>query len=259
MAMHKGIGMIGRVALSALALGSVAGFAADECLDMASTSGIKRCLDFRNGVAEALAEKDLRELVTLVARKDAVQAGKLATNHRAWLKYRNTSCGYAVGRTSGGDETGITEVGCRLAETLKRVRELEDLLDDEKTGSSKSFREAIAGLIEIRDPSVSAARIGNRSGVAIINQEFHAAETALLESPDVKMNRLRIKSLRIIDEGSASVCGGASAYIAELGYYAQKTQKYVKIFVRSELNPDRTVRSIKSAVQDSIEGDPVCP
>jgi len=180
-------------------------------------------------------------------------------SQKAWLSLRNASCGFATSKTSGGEETGITETSCRLAESLKRVQELEALLDDAKSGSNKSFREAISGLVEIRDPSVSKERIASKFGVSLINREFAAAQAALMATDDVKENRLRIKSLRMVDEGTEGVCGKASVYIAEMGYYAQKTQKYVKIFVLSELGPKRTVKAIKTSVQENIEADPICP
>ena len=63
----------------------------------------------------------------------------------------------------------------------------------------------------------------------------------------------------MMNEGSDGFCGKASEYIAELGYYAQKSRKYVKIFVLSELNADRSIRRIRTAVQEELESEPVCP
>ncbi len=233
-------------------------FAGTECSDMANSDGIRRCLDFRTEVAESLLVTNIDSIDDLLSRKDESQAKKLMATQKAWMQLRNANCGFAVGKSTG-DEGGFTEVSCRLSETLKRVHELEDILEDLKSGSNKSFREAIDGLVEVRDPTVSARKIANPFGVSLINREFAAAQNALMGSAAVKANQLRIKSLRIIDEGSASVCGKASVYIAELGYFAQKTQKYVKIYVLSDLNKDRTVKAIKTSVQENIESDPVCP
>ncbi|MBS1961439.1 MAG: DUF1311 domain-containing protein [Bdellovibrionales bacterium] len=242
-------------ALSALAAASAS--AGQECTDMTTTSGIKTCLEFRTDVAEKLMVKDIEQISDVVTDPDQVK--RLLASQKAWLALRNASCTYAVSKTAGGEEEGITETSCLLAETLKRVHELEDMLDDAKGGGSKSFKEAINGLVEVRDPSVSAKKIASKTGVAIINAEFDAAQAALMNSIDVKANRLRIKSLRLIDEGTGNVCGRASVYLAELGYFAQKTVKVVKIYAVSDVGADRVVRSIKTSVQENIQSDPVCP
>lgn len=246
------------VALAGLAaLISASAFA--ECTDMTTTPGIKQCLEFRTTVAEDLIASDIATIDGLLGARDPATVKKLMATQKAWLQLRNASCGFATSKMTGSEEEGITELSCRLAETLKRVKELEAILDDVKDGSNKSFREAISGLVEIRDPSVSKKKIASPFGVSLINREFNAAQGALMGVADVKENRLRIKSLRIVDEGTQGVCGKASVYVAELGYYAQKTQKYMKIFVRSDLGPKREVLAIKTSVQENIESEPVCP
>lgn len=234
-------------------------FAGDECKEMSSTPEIVGCLEYRTQVAEKSMSQTFDELAGLLQKSDVSRVEKLQASQKAWGLLRDANCGLEVSGTDGGEELGITRIGCKLAETLKRAHELEGLLDAQKSGNNKAFSEALDGLVEIRDTDVSPKAIANAHGVWLINREFSAAASALMSAKDIRGNKLRIKSLRMIDEGQTSVCKDASVYLAELGYFAQKTQKYVKVYVLTELNADRSVKRVRTSVQENLHGAPVCP
>ena len=245
----------------ALLASSLFSFAAHaDCSDMASTPGIIACLEYRTEVAEKLLKTNLTELSVLSSAKDSAQATALSSSQKAWVTYRNATCSLAESTTTGGEEKGITGIACKLSQTLKRVAEVEELLDAEKTGVNKSFRDVLTGLVESRDTDMSQKKIASKLGVKIINGEYEAAHQALMSLPEVLENKLRIKSLKMMNEGRTSVCKKASEYIAELGYFAQKTQKYVKIYVISDVNKDRSVKAVRTSVQMDIDAlTPNCP
>lgn len=247
-----------KLVLLLIATSPLGAYAGDVDCDMSSVPGIVDCLQKRTDVAEKLLKANFAELKGLVLLRGQAQADALAASQRAWEQLRQAACKFAVSDTEG-QEKGITSMGCRLAETLKRVREIEALIDAEKTGSNKSFHDVVDGLVEIRQVSVSAGKIANPIGTAIINREFAAAQQALMGSAEVKANRMRIKSLRLINEGDESACKDASVYLGELGYYAHKTAKYVKIYVLSKLNSNRSVRSVRATVQEDLGDIPECP
>jgi hypothetical protein len=137
------------------------------------------------------------------------------------------------------------------------------ILTADKEGTNQAFFEAFNDMIEVRNPDVDLKKVRNQSGARIINTEFKSALGAISEHPWIKEGKLRIKSMRLVNEGDQSQCADASKYLFELGYYALPTEKYVMVFVKSDVTKGsdgkRVINKIRTSIQENLNDVPVCP
>jgi hypothetical protein len=195
--------------------------------------------------------------------KDSNLKTSFVKSQNLYEQTKKIRCKMILGQTDEGDESGIAQIACALAEAAKRNKELELILAADKEGTNQAFFEAFNDMIEVRNPDVDLKKVRNQSGARIINTEFKSALGAISEHPWIKEGKLRIKSMRLVNEGDQSQCADASKYLFELGYYALPTEKYVMVFVKSDVTKGsdgkRVINKIRTSIQENLNDVPVCP
>ena len=125
---------VGLVVAAILSLSATCAVAEDDV----TSPQMKRCLDASGGVTAAMRECQSEEIArqdkrlnqvyqSLMRRVSEKQASELRTAQRAWLAYREATCGLIFTFGTGGTIDLINVGGCEVDSRARRVKFLETL------------------------------------------------------------------------------------------------------------------------------------
>ena len=98
-----------------------------SCEDADSQMAINACMDATYKKADTSLNRTYKNAITRL-KSDSTQHKKLVDAQRAWLKFRDAECAFAVGSAGAGSASSMISSECMTSLTEQREKQLHEYL-----------------------------------------------------------------------------------------------------------------------------------